>query len=69
MNRAFALDDGALGIILILARVPLDHFDPFHDHTLLVPQDLNDAPALPALGASQDYDLIAFFDMKFLHNN
>jgi hypothetical protein len=31
VNRAFALDDRALGMLLALARVPLDHLQAFDD--------------------------------------
>src|SRR5882762_9940548 len=68
MDRAFALDDRALRMLVALALVLLDHLDAFHNHPLFVGQNRDDLAALAALGPGQDHDFVAFFHVKPSHN-
>src|SRR5438105_8729177 len=67
VNGAFALDGRALAMLLAFSRVPLDQHDPFDNHPPLAAQDADNPPALAALGAGDDDDLIPFFDVAFKH--
>src|SRR4030095_14894135 len=69
MNRAFALDDCALRILLVLARMALDHFQALDNRAFLVPDDFDDLAALALFGAGEDHHFIAFLDVEFPHNN
>src|SRR2546427_5560518 len=71
VQGAFALDDRALGTVLIgvFLQVLLDHVRPFDDDAVLVAQDLKNLAALAALGARDNHYLISFFDVKLLHNS
>ena len=53
------------GLLLILARVALDHLHAFDDHALLLGQDLDDLAALAAFGAGRSPPPLALFHMKF----
>src|SRR5688572_24726403 len=61
MNGTFALDDGAVRVLLVLARVLLDHVRAFHDGPLFLDQDFNNATALAFFRAGDDDDLVALF--------
>src|SRR5438552_8728533 len=67
----FALDDRALGTVLIgvFLQVLLDHLGRFDVDAVLVPQDLKNLAALAALRAGDNHHLISFFDVKLLHNS
>src|SRR5687768_1257744 len=67
MDRAFALHDGTLGMLLVFSRVALDHLGAFHDHALLVTQYFEHFTAFAAFRARDNHDLIALFDMALLH--
>jgi len=68
MNRSLALNDGTLGVRLILTGVTLDHLHSFHNGPLFGALDFNDLAALAFFGTSDHNNVIAFFHMKFLHN-
>jgi hypothetical protein len=68
VDRAFSLDNGALGLVLILARVTLDHLEALDDKALLLGLYLENLAAPALFGAGDDHDLIPFFDMGFGHN-
>src|SRR5205823_1426866 len=67
MNRTFAFDDSALGILLAFAHVFFDHARAFHDDALLFGGDADNAATLALLGPGDDDYLVAFSYMKSLH--
>jgi len=67
MHGAFAFDDGALWVLLVLARVALDHLPAFDNDALLFSQDLKNFAALTALGARDHDHFIPSFHMKLNH--
>ena len=67
VNGAFALDDLALGVLLALAHVFLDHARTFDDHPLFLAFDGNDAAALALVGSGDDHYFIVFLHMKSAH--
>ena len=64
MNRPFALDDRAVGMLLALARVALDHVQTFDDDALFFCQHGDDFAALALFLSGQHDHFIAFFNMK-----
>jgi hypothetical protein len=59
MQRAFTLDDPALDVALrVRTRVALDHVHAFDDHAVLQREHLQHAPALAAVLARRDDDVV-----------
>jgi len=61
MNGAFALDDGALGVLLRFLQVALDHGDAFDARPLFFSEDLKNLALLALMGARDDDDDVAAF--------
>ena len=49
------------GLLLALARVPLDHLHAFDDHPLLLGLDGDDLAALAFFGAGDHHHFVALF--------
>ncbi len=68
VDRALALDDRALRVLLRLLQVALHHRQALDAGAALGGQDLQDLALLALLGAGDDDDGVAAFDVKFLHD-
>src|SRR5208282_6898052 len=68
MDGALALDNGALGMLLALAGVALDHLEPLDQDALFARIDLQNFPAPAQFGPGDDHDLVSLFDMCSWHN-
>ena len=64
VERAFALDDAALGLLLRFAGGFLDEIDALDDDAAAVAQDLEDLAALALLGAGEDDDFVVLLDVE-----
>jgi hypothetical protein len=68
VDSSFALNDGALGMLLVLACVPFDQGEALDDGALFGGNHLDDLAALAFFGTGDDDHVIPFFNVKFLHN-
>ena len=68
VDRAFALDDRPLRMLLALARVAFDHGHAFDNHAALFGQQRNHAAPLAFVRTGQHHDLVVFLNVKALHN-
>src|ERR1017187_1075374 len=64
---ALALDDGALRVLLVLLHVALHHGDALDAGAALRREDLEDLALLSPVGAGDDDDGVAPFDVESLH--
>jgi hypothetical protein len=64
VDRALALDDRALGVLLGLLEVALDHREALDAGAVLAGQDLEDLALLALVGAGDDDDRVAAFDVE-----
>ena len=67
VKGAFAFDNCPLGVLLAFAHVLFDHARALDNHTLLFRHYADYTAPLAFIGASNDYDLVALFDMKSWH--
>src|SRR5882672_5039809 len=67
MNGALALDDRALRVLLVFARVFLDHPRSFHNDALLFAHHADDLAPLAFVGTSDDDDFVVFLHVKCTH--
>src|SRR5690606_24416167 len=63
VDGALLLDNGAVRVLLGLARVPLHHAHTLDDDLVLAAQDLEDLPLGPAVVAGGDADDVALVDV------
>jgi len=67
VHRSFAFHNCALGILLALAHVLLDHSRAFNNDALLLGRDADDPAAFAFVRAGNQYHFVAFFNMKSCH--
>src|SRR5579862_1075830 len=67
VKSAFTLNDLAIGVLLAFAHVPLDHVDPFDDHSFLFGGHGDNPAALAFVGAGNNDDFVVFLNVKAFH--
>ena len=67
MDRALALDDGTLGVLLALLGVALDEGDALDAGAALRGQDLEDLALLAPVRAGDDDDRVVTLYVELLH--
>jgi hypothetical protein len=65
MDGAFAFDNRAIGMLLALARMALDHVQAFNDGPFFLRIHGDDFAALALFFAGQHNDFVAFLNVRF----